>query len=268
MDGSAQTDVILFLIAGMLTLTLLASGVVLFFVIYQRKMLQQQLEHREFEATHQEKLLQSNIEQMELERTRIAKDLHDEIGSIFSTLKLKIKQIGKNTSDNDELLKKQSSEIIDAGIKSVRRISHDLLPPGLEIFGLADTLEEYCAQMNAPGVFEVHYYAAPDFNQRMASGTELDLFRIVQELTTNTIRHSEATRIDIYFEQQDNTLILTYSDDGKGFDPMLLEKGKGLGIRSMEARARRFNGKMIWQSSPNKGTKVCISAPVILKNYG
>ena len=263
MDGSAQTDVILFLIAGMLTLSLLAGGVVLFFVIYQRKMLRQQLILKEFEAAHQEKLLQTNIEQMEIERTRIAKDLHDEIGSIFSTLKLKINQIGLDSPKLDAELKEQSGEIISAGIKSVRRISHDLLPPGLEIFGLSDTLEEYCAKMNAPGIFEAHFHVTEDFNQRLPVKTELDLYRIVQELTNNTIKHSKANRIDIYLKHQDNCIILLYTDDGTGFDPVLLEKGKGLGMRSMEARARRFNGEIKWETSPDQGMKVSISAPIV-----
>jgi two-component system, NarL family, sensor kinase len=263
MDGSAQTDIILFLITGMLTLFLLAGGVVLFFVIYQRRILKQQLEIKEIEAAHQEKLLQSNIEQLESERKRIAKDLHDEIGSIFSSLKLKIKQIGQHSTDQDDELKNQSSEIIDAGIKSVRRISHDLLPPGLEIFGLSDTLEEYCNKINAPGVFEVNFYAGDESIQRLPVDQELDLFRIVQELTNNTIRHSNAFKIDISLSEINREIVLKYADNGKGFDPVLLEKGKGLGIRSIEARARRFNGQITWETAPNEGLKVAISAPIV-----
>lgn len=263
MGGSEQQDIILFLIAGMLTLSLLAGGVVLFFVIYQRKTLRQQLMLKEIESIHQEQLLQSNIEELENERKRVAKDLHDEIGGIFSSLKLKIKQIGLVSPDVDESIKQQTSEIVDAGIISVRRISHDLLPPGLEIFGLSDTLEEFCTKLHAPGIFEMYFQCDLDNPPRLPVDTELDLYRIIQELTNNTIKHSEANSIYLSMQHPENLVVLTFADNGKGFDPVLLENGKGLGMRSIEARARRFKGKIAWETAPGSGMKVVISVPLV-----
>ena len=91
MDG--HLDVFLFLFVGMLALALLAGAVIIFFFFYQKKVLHHQLRLSEIETAHREELLHSNIEQVETERHRIATDLHDELGGIFSTLKLKINQI-------------------------------------------------------------------------------------------------------------------------------------------------------------------------------
>jgi two-component system, NarL family, sensor kinase len=172
MEGSV--DVFVFLFVGMFTLVLLAGAVVLFFFLYQKKVLRQQLQVSELQTAHREELLHNNIEQIEIERQRIATDLHDELGSIFSTLKLKITQIERHT--NPEQLLSESREIIDAGIGSVRRISHAITPPGLEMFGLPDALTSLLDKNSTPQTrLALH---CPESFPRLDSKAELGLYRI------------------------------------------------------------------------------------------
>lgn len=255
MEG--QVDVFLFLFVGMLTLALLAGAVVLFFFFYQKKVLRQQLQISEMETAYREELLHSNIEQVEAERHRIATDLHDELGGIFSTLKLKINQLDR--AENLDHLMAESREIIDTGIASVRRISHSMTPPGLEMFGLADALISLCQKTNSPQL-AVECFSDPDF-PRLNGKTELGLYRIVQELLNNSIRHSSASKIDLYLSRSEGKACLTYADNGKGFDLAILHSRKGLGLKNIEARANHLNATLEWQTKPGEGLKTIVTVP-------
>jgi two-component system, NarL family, sensor kinase len=253
----SQIDVYLFLFVGMLTLALLAGAVVIFFFFYQKKVLRQQLQLSEMETRHREELLHRNIEQVEAERHRIATDLHDELGGIFSTLKLKINLL--NNGSSPDAVMAESREIIDTGVASVRRISHSLTPPGLDMFGLVDALANLCEKANSPG-FEVTFAADPDF-PRMPANTELGLYRIAQELLNNSIKHAEASKTSLYLGRVDEAAYFEYADNGKGFDPALLQSRKGLGLKNIEARANYLNAVITWNTQPGKGLKTIIKVP-------
>jgi len=255
MEG--QIDIFLFLFVGMLTLALLAGAVVIFFFFYQKKMLQQQLQLSEIETVHREELLHSNIEQVESERHRIATDLHDELGGIFSTLKLKINHLDQ--VENTKQLLAESREIIDAGIASVRRISHSMTPPGLEMFGLADALASLCQKTDSPQL-KVDFDFSPDF-PRLEGKVELGLYRIAQELLTNAIRHAEASKIILHLSCSEKETHFVYLDDGKGFDPAILHDRKGMGLKNIEARANYLNASVEWHSQPGNGLKTIVKVP-------
>ena len=255
MEG--QVDVFLFLFVGMLTLALLAGSIVLFFFFYQKKVLHQQLRMSEIETAHREELLHSNIEQVETERHRIATDLHDELGGIFSTLKLKINQLDQS-ADMQHLMA-ESREIIDAGIASVRRISHSMTPPGLEMFGLDDALDNLC-QKNSTPQLQIEFDCFTPF-PRLEGKVELGLYRMAQELLNNAIRHSEASKIALQLSRSEKEVIFAYSDDGKGFDPAILQSRKGLGLKNIEARANHLTASVEWQTKPGEGLRTFFTIP-------
>lgn len=209
-------------------------------------------------ASHREELLHSNIEQVEAERHRIATDLHDELGGIFSTLKLKINQIDQK-SDAAELMA-QSREIIDAGIASVRRISHAMTPPGLEMFGLADALMSLCQKADSPDL-NVEFEAPADF-PRLPVKTELGLYRIAQELLNNAIRHAGASKISVHLSRSGQEICFEYTDNGKGFDLSILQSRKGLGLKNIEARANHLNAAIEWHTRPGEGLKTIVKVPL------
>jgi len=255
MEG--QVDVFLFLFVGMLTLALLAGAVVIFFFFYQKKVLHQQLQLSEVETAHREELLHSNIEQVESERHRIATDLHDELGGIFSTLKLKINHL--DSAENKEQILSESRDIIDAGIASVRRISHSMTPPGLEMFGLADALTSLCQKTNSPQL-NVDFISPEDF-PRLEGKVELGLYRIAQELLNNAMRHAAASKITLYLSRSEGEICFEYTDDGKGFDLTILQSRKGLGLKNIEARANHLNATIAWYTQPGNGLKTIVKVP-------
>jgi signal transduction histidine kinase len=255
MEG--QIDVFLFLFVGMLTLSLLAGAVVIFFFFYQKKVLRQQLQISEMETAYREELLHSNIEQVEAERHRIATDLHDELGGIFSTLKLKINQLDR--VDNVDQLLSESREIIDTGVASVRRISHSMTPPGLEMFGLADALISLCKKTDSPQL-SVECACSDDF-PRLEGKVELGIYRIAQELLHNSIRHADASKIRLYLSRLEGFICFEYTDNGKGFNPEIWQSRKGLGLKNIEARASHLNATVEWQTWPGQGLKTIVKVP-------
>jgi len=256
MEG--QVDVYLFLFVGMVTLALLAGAVVVFFFFYQKKVLLQQLLLSELKTNHQEELLHNNIEQVEAERHRIATDLHDELGGLFSTLKLKINQLGY-VGQNEQIVA-ESRDIIDSGIVSVRRISHAMTPPGLEMFGLADAMESLCQKNNSPQL-GVEFDFAPNF-PRLEKKVELGIYRMAQELINNAIRHSGASKIILSLTHSEKDVCFQFEDNGKGFDLGILQERKGLGLKNIEARANHIHASIEWHSAPGKGLLTIVKVPL------
>lgn len=255
-------DVYILLFGGTLLMFLLA-GMLLFFVSsYQKRLLRNKAEMESMKATHQLDLFQSSIDGMENERRRLSRDLHDEIGAALSMLRL---QLGRSQnldvmqSPQTHELINSSKVLIDHTIENVRRISNDMLPHGLEEFGLKYALESLCDKIEnaSPILITLNVDMLCRFENRL----ELALYRILQELLNNTLKHAEATEITITFLQQPNKLILFYHDNGKGFEIKKLVK-RGLGLNSIESRVNMIYGTLDFETSTGKGTKATVTLPV------
>jgi two-component system, NarL family, sensor kinase len=261
MDVSENLKLLQFLLSGMLVMFLLAGGVILFFLIYQRRLHKQQMQISEMESAHKLDLLHSNIESVELERKRIAADLHDEVGSMLSTLRLMIGRVATGSNERTRKIVEESTEMIDQGIATVRRLSHHIMPPGLEMFGLVDSIEVLCEKISDSGKIDASL-SPTNTIQRFAPKIELGLYRIAQELTNNTIKHAGASHITFTLDIQTDQIIMTYSDDGKGMDPGLLKNGRGLGLKNIESRVSFLGGNLEWITAPEKGLKTIIILPL------
>ncbi|MEZ4918371.1 MAG: sensor histidine kinase [Saprospiraceae bacterium] len=259
MESNRELDIFLVLFVGMAGFLLLAGAVVLFFMFYQKRMLRQQLKLSEMESKHQEQLVISNLRQVEAERQRIAKDLHDEVGGIFSTLRMKISSIKPEQFSSDI---QETQRVIDSGINSVRRISHDLMPPGLELFGLAASLEDLCEKNNADGLLQVVYGGPDTLNCPANMIRDLAIYRIVQELLNNTIKHAQASEVGVYLNESPKHISLTYKDNGIGFDSEKLDKIRGLGLANLQSRANQLGAQLEW-THPPKGVCVHLTVPII-----
>lgn len=251
------------LVAGIIGMLLLAFAIIVFFVVYQKRLLQQQEKMNRREAEYQKELLRASIQSQEAERKRIASDLHDSVGALLSATKMYLKQIGIGSAENLPDIKKESLGLVDETIQNVRHISHNLLPPALERFGLGAALEDLAEKINHSGTinFEMHY----DERSRLELETEIGLYRIIQELCNNTIKHADAKNIQLLLERTDTAFQIIYRDDGNGFD---LEdktdqqsRKKGLGLRSLESRANALNARFKLESAVGKGMTAIIELP-------
>ncbi len=266
-EATSAIDPTTLLVGGILGMLLLATAMILFVINYQRKMYQQNELRREADRMHQRALLEASVEVQESERRRIASDLHDDIGSLLSAARLYLRQIepGETGSRNDNI-KTESLDILDQMITNTRRITHDLMPAELERFGFFAAAEELAQRVtNSGGALMTFRYSN---GRRLPSSTEVALYRVLQELVNNTLKHAEAAKIRLTGEWSGNRLLISYEDDGKGFTVVKGGKrGDGLGLLNLESRITLVGGELHIASSPNRGmsARIDVPAPVTLE---
>lgn len=236
-----------------------------FLVLYirnQNVVWQQRKQFQETEILQQKQLLNAVIESQESERKRIGQDLHDEIGGTLSAMKLMLgalKQKGLIGEDNILPVK----ELIDKMIKDVRHISHDLSPPGLAMFGLYTTIEAFVSIINNTGKIEIEIDHDPYIEERLlAERTELALFRVITQLIANSLKHAEATLINLSFKPANGMLTIDYTDNGKGFDVAILNERKGIGMQNIVSRLQMVEATYQMETSPGNGFKITINCPL------
>ncbi|TSJ42104.1 sensor histidine kinase [Fluviicola chungangensis] len=211
------------------------------------------------EAEHRKELLSSNIQSAEDERLRIARDVHDELGGIFSTLSLSLQQLNPETEKNKDTLQ-QSKHLIQTGINSVRRISHAIIPFELELLGLDQTLSNYTQSVSTASGIDIHF----EFDhvpEEMNPTVSLATYRIIQELLNNTLKYAGASSVEISCCNYEGHLQLRYKDNGVGVDLTDKKIKRGIGIKNIESRVLALDGNVYFTSSPGQGFNCELSLP-------
>ena len=260
MVEQGQSDIVFFLVVGTMTMVLLAVFIILFVVIYQKKMMNQKQQLQIMEFEHQKNLLMATINTQEKERRRIAGDLHDEVGTMLSATKLALYQLDSSEDTLAREVSKDAKEIIDETITIVRRISKELLPASLEEFGLVIGLKLLCERIDNNPNTKISYNNI-GLTQRLDSKIELSIYRVIQELINNSLKHANASEINIVSNITTDYLNVQFTDNGIGFDHEALRNAtgdKGLGLRNMESRINLINGKIKFSSPTEGGINVSI----------
>ena len=236
---------------------LLAGGLFFFFTTYQKRLLKKQLELNKVKQQQQEEILRNTIQAQEKERKRIAQDLHDEVGAMLSVVKLNVGRIEKKSEeDTAKALAGETKTYLDEVITQVRRISRALLPPSLEKLGLFFALEELANWVNKADQLQIECWKSGD-QFRFDTKQELAIFRVVQELINNAIKHAEASLINVKLRFTEETLAVSICDNGKGFKLEEMTQ-TGLGLKNLESRSEMAGARFKMKSTPGKGTVALI----------
>ena len=261
MGPDSDQFLIIFSIAtvGMLVL---AGSIVMFIVFYQKRMIQEQLKRQTLEFEYQQKMMQTELESQETERRRLAADLHDSIGGMLSTIRVGIATIARSLPDPQSI--NETKKMLDDTISSVRRISRDLMPSTLEKFGFIHAIKELCERFQATSGITIQFFEEGEYSE-LDKQRELMLFRIVQELLNNAVKHAEASVIKVT-TKINHQIFVSVEDDGKGFDAEAQmndkQSGKGLGLYNMANRARLAGGKLEYVKEMKKGSKTILTLPL------
>lgn len=201
--------------------------------------------------------LSALIRTMELDRKRIAHDLHDDICSKLNVISLNchLLKIPNLPPKDIEEITKNIIEYSSKVLKSSQKMTHSLLPPVLAKFGLHAGIEELCAELMGDGTVDIQYENNLDFDFE-ENENHIHVFRILQELFANSLRHGKATSISLLFDIIDEKRTCKYLDNGIGFDTEQLEKHKGLGMRNIESRVAVLGGTLSVESQMNNGISV------------
>ncbi len=255
-----QNQIVNIILLAIALLLLMSFAIVLFFYFSRRKITKAELEKAKFEIDYQKDLLQATIVTQEEERKRIAQDLHDAISSKLNVVSLNANMLtdGEISSEETQKIGDSIHTITATVLENSRRIAHDLLPPTLEKFGLQAAVEELCEELTDTEKFELKH--SIDYVEgSLKPEKELHVFRIIQELMNNTIKHSEAKTITLDLTSGENNLSLRYKDDGKGFQKENIKNAKGLGMSGIENRAVILEGDVQINSSPGEGIEVFLT---------
>ncbi|MBC7556668.1 MAG: sensor histidine kinase [Chryseobacterium sp.] len=252
-----ESEIIEIVIYSCVAFLLMGLVLILFFYFSRKKIIQKELEKKDLEIQYQKELLSAVIITQEEERKRIAQDLQDDI-----SLKLNIVSLNSHLLTAANLTKIEAIEItaniIDLTHKALdnsRKIAHGLLPPVLDKFGLHAGVEELCMEFSSSKAVNIDYQNKTTF-AIADNDKHLHVFRILQELMNNSLRHGKATVISILFEEKNGVKNCYYSDNGIGFDMKNNKNQNGLGMKNIESRIAFLKGKLTLESALNKGISV------------
>ena len=201
----------------------------------------------------------SMLKGQEDERSRLAKDLHDGLGGLLSGVKFSLSNMKDNliiTPDNMTVFER-SLDMIDTSIKELRRVAHNMMPEMLVKFGLDEALKEYCNSINTTKLLIVKYQSL-GMEERIDKSIEIIMYRIIQELLNNVMKHAAATEAFVQLIREGARLNVVVEDNGKGFDTSLAESNKGAGLENVRSRVDYLKGQLDIHAEPGKGTLVNI----------
>ncbi len=233
-------------------------------VFYLKKILRYLFHIQKIKAENEKRVMNAIIHTEESERKRFAKDLHDGLGPLLSSVKMSLSAL---SMDHPSVDKKQliesSLQTVNDSITSLKEISNNLSPHILENFGVVKAIQSFCSKIEQSGKIPIHFRTNL-FDQRFKGNIEVILYRSACELIHNTVQHAQAQTILISLDLEGNVLRLLYQDDGIGFDyqNVILNNKHGMGLHNLRSRIGSLNGSLHIDSLPGQGEVVTIEIPV------
>jgi two-component system, NarL family, sensor kinase len=251
---------------GSLCMLVLVITLILFVIFHQRRVIRYQLRLQQMEYEQQQILLKASIHLQEEERQRIAADLHDDAGPLLATARL---YLNENLVNQDKATQLQSifqaRQILDDTIQLVRNISHSLMPPTLKNFGLESAINDMAQKISGSGTINASS-RFHDYKERLKQEKELVVYRIVQELINNILKHSNSSFIHLTQNSHGDNFLLRIHHDGRGIVQADFEKlnksSIGLGLKNISSRLKVIGGNIFFEKDASQTYyKVTIEIP-------
>ena len=266
LQATTQSGISLVLFLGTLGMLVLTIGLILFIIFHQRKVIRYQLKLQQLEQEQQKLLLNASIRLQEEERQRIAADLHDDAGPLLATARL---YLNENLVNQDKATQLQSiyqaRQILDDTIQLVRNISHSLMPPTLKNFGLESAINDLFQKISGSGSINASS-RFHEYKERLKPEKELIVFRIVQELVNNILKHSNSSFIHLTQNNHNGSFLLRVHHDGRGIVQTDFEKlnksNIGLGLKNISSRLKVAQGSIFFEKDASQTYyKITIDIP-------
>lgn len=207
----------------------------------------------------QKQSVQVQITALEKDRARIASDLHDELGPMLSAVKMKINSF-ELTEEDDRIEIEKTNTHIDDMLKRMREIAFDLMPNSLLRKGLVMAVREFVQYTGKNTALQIEFSA--DASITLSEPKTINMYRIVQEIIHNTIKHAKATKLVLELQQGKNKIIFKAADNGVGFDQhRQLKENMGIGLKNLLSRTEMLQGEMFLESKKGKGTAYTFEIP-------
>ena len=261
-----SSDVSKLMFVGSIGMIILATVIIVFVIIHQRKVIRYHIQMKKLEMEKQQIYLNASIRFQEEERQRIAADLHDDAGPLLATARL---YLNENLVNQEKAQQLQSifsaKQIIDDAILLIRNISHSLMPPTLKNFGLESATTDLFQKISGSGSISATA-RFHDYRERLKVEQELLAFRVIQELVNNILKHSNAAFIHLTQNTSNNNIYIRLHHDGKGIVQAEFDKlnfySHGLGLKNIASRMKVLNGRILFEiDSSQTYYKVTLEIP-------
>ena len=238
---------------------------ILLFIVFRygnrkrRELLQAQLETSEKEREAES--LRSMISGEELERKRLARELHDGLGSHLASVKMLVEAIQNDIPEvKDSELHQKAERMLDEACQEIREISHNLMPGTISRYGLEQSIQDMCINLQQSTDLQISCMLHID--RDIDESTQVSMFRIVQELLRNTVKHAQAKELIVQVQTDPDQISLTVEDDGIGYQDSN-DKSDGIGLMNVRSRVELLKGSLDIDSRPGKGTSIYICIPLL-----
>lgn len=259
-----------FIIGTCISVLMLAIGIIFFVVFHQNRVIKYQLELQKINREQQSQLIQAAVQSEEMERKRISSELHDEVGALLSTIKLYLNQVQpENFKDAGKITTLiNCKELLDETISTIRNISVNLQPATIKDFGLEGTMQIFCDKLNKSSA--INASLTLQGLHRLDVETELAIFRILQELTNNIIKHANAKKINYSIIQKEDALQIFIEHNGDGLNQQTFQKKlykeEGLGLKNIQNRLNILKGNIHFEKSDTNIYTIFLQFPFIKSN--
>lgn len=263
---ATKEGISLVLFMGTLGMLVLTIGLILFIIFHQRKVIRYQFKLQQMEQQQQKILLNASIRLQEEERQRLAADLHDDAGPLLATARL---YLNENLVNQDKATQLQSiyqaRQILDDTIQLIRNISHSLMPPTLKNFGLESAVNDMFQKISGSGQINASS-RFHEYKDRLKPEKELIVYRVVQELVNNILKHSNSSFIHLTQNMQNGSCLVRLHHDGRGIVQTDFEKlnksNIGLGLKNISSRLKVAHGNILFEKDASQTYyKVTIEIP-------
>jgi len=269
MQGITDKQIIWIVLIGSFITLLLVAFLVSFVYFHQRRHFAFLREKQQIRSQFQEELLKTRLEIQEETFKSISEEIHDNIGQTLSFIKLNMNTMSVSMSEKDHDKWVESKELLTKVIQDLRHLSKSLNTDFIQQLGLVNAIRQQLSLLERTGLYQIGLTVEGE-RWPLPASKELLLYRVIQELLNNVVKHAEAVNVRVAMDYNPDCLNVTVSDDGKGFEPEEMTQGEqgGIGLRNIVNRIAMMEGSVTLKSSPGAGTVVVIYLPQTSNDSG
>jgi signal transduction histidine kinase len=262
MPAYGEKEIMTIVMVGSFVTLLLVAFLISFIYFYQRRHFQFLREKEAIRSQYQEELLRTQLEIQEATFRTISEEIHDNIGQTLSFVKLSLNTMTPVLTAAQENKWQESKELLTKVIQDLRSLSRTLNTDFIREIGLTGAIRQQLSLLERTALYQLTFEVAGD-KRSLPVSQELVLYRVIQELLNNIVKHAEARSIRITMQYDADHLAISVEDNGKGFNPEELQPkdGVGIGLRNIRNRISMIHGTVSIQSIKDQGTTVCIQLP-------
>jgi signal transduction histidine kinase len=251
-----QEDILITVVVASVFFVLLASFVLLLTLVFLRRQRKNKQEKEEMQNRYERTLLKTQLEIQEQAFSYISQEIHDNIGQVLSLVRLNLNTLSSAAVTEEKI--EETDDLLGKAIKDLRDLSHNLQNNRIHDIGIVESIRQLLLSLEKTGQYHTVFHSSDHFHI-LDANTDIILYRIIQEIINNIIKHANATEIGIEINSEPAMTSVKISDNGVGFDITVLKgAGTGIGLQNISNRAKTINATVDIKSSPDKGTVITL----------